>query len=127
MNKAKNYPTSNEGTCVRQLIANITTRGLLLAAALASIRATPTLCNNFEDTVDIPCQVVLSSKNNPSEPRRISAFEQARDKKHPHFSKQKSKGKKARQEKVYWKQNYSRVKVEDRFYTKSEYNKLEIK
>ena len=65
----------------------------LLAATLTSIKATPTLCNNFDDTVDIPCQVVLSSKNNPSEPRRISVFEQARDKKHPRSVNKSQKGK----------------------------------
>ena len=127
MDKAKNYPTLDEGTRVRQLIANITTRDPLLAAALASIKVTPTLRNKFEDTVDILCQADRSSKHNPSETRRISAFEQARDKKRPHFGKQKSKEKKARQEKGPWKQNYSGIEVEDRFYTKSEYNKLEIK
>ena len=127
MDRANNYPTPDEGTRVRQLIANITTRDPLLAAVLASIKATPTLRNNFEDTVDILCQAVRSSKHTPSEPRRISAFNHARDKKRPNSNKQKSKGKKARQEKGPWKQNYSDVEVEDRFYTKSEYNKLVIK
>ena len=109
MDKAKNYPTLDEGTRVRQLIVNITTRDPLLAAALASINVTPTLRNKFEDTVDILCQANRSSKYNPSEPRRNSAFEQARDKERSHFGKQKSKEKKARQEKVPWKQKYSGV------------------
>ena len=96
MDKAKNCPTPDEGTRVHQLIANITTWDPLLAAALASIKATLTLRNNFEDTVDILCQAVRSSKHNPSEPRRISAFNHARDKKRPHSNKQKSKGKKVK-------------------------------
>ena len=55
MNKAKDYPSPDEGTRVRQLLANITTRDPTLAASIASVRASPTLRVDFEDTVDILC------------------------------------------------------------------------
>ena len=79
MDKAKDYPIPDEDTYVRQLIANITTRDSLLAATSVSIKATRTFRNKFEDTVDILCQVVRSSKQNPSETRRISVFEHSKD------------------------------------------------
>ena len=99
MDKANDYPTPDEGTRVCRLIANITRRDPLLAAALASIKATPTLRNNFEDTVDILWQVARTSKHNPSETRRISDFEHSKDRKRPHFGKHKKKENKI-QEKI---------------------------
>ena len=63
MDKAKDYPTPDERTRVRQLIANITTHNSALAVVLASIKATPTLRTDFEDTVGIICQDVRSSNS----------------------------------------------------------------
>ena len=53
MDKGKDYPSSDGGNRVRQLLANITTRDPALAASIASIRASPTLRVDFEVTIDI--------------------------------------------------------------------------
>ena len=126
MDKTKDYPTPDEGTHVCQLIANVTTRDPLLVVALVSIKATHTLRNNFEDTVDVLCQSVRSFKDNLSETRRSSDFEHSKERKRPRVGKHKKKDKNQRKNQEPWKQNYSGVDVGGRLYTKSEYDKVEV-
>ena len=58
IDKVTSYPTSDAGTNVRQLLANTTTRDTGLVVKMAYVRASLILRNDFEDTVDILCQVV---------------------------------------------------------------------
>ena len=74
MNKAKDYPSPDGGTRVRQLLANVTTRDPTLAASIASVRASSTLRVHFEDTVDILCQALRNNERNNNSTRRISAL-----------------------------------------------------
>ena len=125
MDKIKYFPSPDEDTRVRQLLANITTRDPALAASIASVRARPTLRVDFEDTVDILCQAVRNNGRNNNSTRRISAMQRSqsnsrdnqrfsrdrRNRNDNHRQNKKQKGRKP------WKQNFTEVTFEDRFYT----------
>ena len=132
MDKAKDYPSPDGGTRVRQLLANITTRDPALAASIASVRASPTLRVDFEDTVDILCQAVRNNGRNNNSTRRISAMKhsQSNSRNNQRYSRdRRNRNDNHRQNKKHkggkpWKQNFTEVTVEDRFYTLGEYKKL---
>ena len=77
MDKAKDCPSPDGGTRVRQLLVNITTRDPELATSIASVRASPTLRVDFEVTVDILCQAVRNNGRNNNSTRQISAIQRS--------------------------------------------------
>ena len=59
INKALDHPSSDGGTRVCQIFANITTHDPTLVVALAFVRTILTLCNNIGHTVDILYQIFI--------------------------------------------------------------------